>query len=164
MASQTDSMDAAPLARLIYRSRSVLAEKSADPDGLLATILQHARHNNERAGLTGVLLFDGETFVQALEGSLGNIERVYEAIACDQRHEAIELIDLSIVESRDYPNWTMAFLNTADTKYPDLRRFMTNPAKAASPHLSDAVFDLLQNMLPVPQHFTGGLPHFQAMA
>ncbi len=182
MAKQMDSMESVPpaydpavrgdqdapqgaaLARLIYRSRSILAQKSSDPESALEIILQHARHNNERAGLTGVLLFDGEIFVQALEGTLCNIERVYEAIACDQRHEGLELIDLSIVERRDYPDWTMAFLDATNTQHQELRCFMANPTRAASASLGGGLFDIVHDMLPMSQPHPRGSSERHAAA
>ena len=116
---------AGTLSRLVYSSRSSLKGTAEERRAEVADILCTSRANNLKTGLTGVLLFDGTTFLQALEGPIADIERLHEAISCDCRHEEITLIDLVSIEVRDYDAWSMAFLDDTDAKYQTLRRFLT---------------------------------------
>ena len=113
------------LSRLVYSSRSSLKGTAEERLAEVANILRASRANNLKAGLTGVLLFDGTTFLQALEGPIAEIERLHETISCDRRHEEITLIDLISIKVRDYDAWSMAFLDGTDANYYILRRFLT---------------------------------------
>jgi hypothetical protein len=140
----------APLARLIYRSRANLATGGETGLGVLLEIVSQARKNNERRLLTGVLLFDGVTFLQVLEGPLGAVERTYERIACDQRHAELELIDLSMIETRDYPNWAMAMLDASEGRFPRLAPFLCRGGDARCTELRRVLADSLSQSLSGP--------------
>lgn len=116
------------LHRLLYRSRSSLNGNAAACAAEASTILQTSRANNAQAGITGVLLFDGVMFLQVVEGPIAELERLYERIACDARHEGIELMDLSPIEVRDYDGWDMAFLDGSSTAHDALRLFLIRTA------------------------------------
>ena len=98
------------LARVVYRSHSLLPRTAADACVGLADLLRRARHNNAQSGLTGVLLFDGTNFLQAIEGAIDDVETVFESIACDLRHEEIELIEFKPIAVRDYASFPMAYV------------------------------------------------------
>ena len=112
------------LSRLIYHSRCALHGTPEERAAEVAGILRGSRANNAKSGLTGVLLFDGNHFLQAVEGPLAELERVYETIARDRRHEEIVLIDLSCIEAREYDAWSMGFLDGTDSSRPLLHRLM----------------------------------------
>jgi hypothetical protein len=98
------------LTRLVYRSRSLLAGTKSDRLAQAEAILERARPKNLAAGLTGMLHFDGTSFMQTIEGSADGVERLYEAIACDSRHEKLTILELRTVEEREHPDWSMAFV------------------------------------------------------
>jgi hypothetical protein len=56
------------------------------------------------------LLFDGTSFLQAIEGTIDHVQNVYEGIACDLRHEDIELIEFKPIERRDFQVLPMAYI------------------------------------------------------
>ncbi len=95
---------------MVYRSHSLLPKTAADGDADLADLLRHARRNNAQLGLTGVLLFDGTNFLQAIEGAVDVVETVFESIACDLRHEEIELIEFKPIAVREYAGFPMAYV------------------------------------------------------
>ena len=145
---------AGALSRLVYSSRSSLKGTTEDCLAEVANILRASRANNPKAGLTGVLLFNGTTFLQVLEGPIAEIERLHETIARDRRHEEITLIDLVSIEVRDYDAWSMAFLDGTDVRHHTLRRFL---AKQSGPDaawlgstLSSAMQALLLHDAPIP--------------
>ncbi len=96
----------APVFRLIYRSRSLVA-----PDRrrtALGEIFTTARRKNRRLGVTGALVTSGELFAQVLEGEEPVVRELYAAIERDARHD--ELVDLEerIVDGRTFGRWAMA--------------------------------------------------------
>lgn len=83
---------------------------SARPSLILADveeILLASRRNNEHAGVTGLLVFDGKRFLQALEGPVEAVEEVFSRIAVDPRHRALVKLSSRGVDVREFGNWSM---------------------------------------------------------
>lgn len=79
------------------------------PDDALARLLVDARSFNESVGVTGVLLYNGASFFQYLEGSAVACERVYQRIAGSSRHHSVHTLADQFSEARYFSNWTMGF-------------------------------------------------------
>lgn len=78
-------------------------------DDALMDLLHDARTNNEKAGITGLLLYCQGGFLQVLEGEPERVKALYERISLDVRHGGIiKLLDREIVR-RDFSSWAMAF-------------------------------------------------------
>jgi hypothetical protein len=133
-----DPMPEPRLARVIYRSHSVLSDATDDRAPAVAEILRVARRNNAQDGLTGVLLFDGVNFLQAIEGDSARVEGAYERIACDLRHEDLELIEFKPITERDYRGFPMAYVEGLAAERETLRHLL--PALTAR-HAADIVGD-----------------------
>ena len=58
----------------------------------LAELLAVSRRNNERAGVTGMLLYRGGNFLQALEGPTSAVRTTFERIAQDSRHRTVAIL------------------------------------------------------------------------
>jgi hypothetical protein len=138
-----ETSNAGALVRLIYRSRSVLPGSSADSAATLSAILRSARANNPLQNITGVLLYDDFFFLQVIEGPLGNVEHIYEKIARDLRHEAIEVIDFLPVESREYTSFSMAFLHVTESCFPQFRHIMSMAPTGVASTLCSMISDSL---------------------
>jgi hypothetical protein len=110
MSEQRSAMSEGQLARVVYRSHSRLPEKIDDRTPAVTEILRVARRNNTQTGLTGVLLFDGASFLQAIEGDIDRVESLYESIACDLRHEDIEVLEFRPIAARAYRSAPMAYV------------------------------------------------------
>ena len=86
----------------------------------LEHILQSSRKNNRDAGITGILLYKQSLFLQVLEGDEASVLETYNTICEDSRHQDVELVLKIEIESRDFPDWEMAFqqipVNTPDAK------------------------------------------------
>ncbi|MES2497517.1 MAG: BLUF domain-containing protein [Pseudomonadota bacterium] len=91
------------LHQLIYISTARASLILSDVEG----ILQASRRNNDRAQLTGLLIFDGKRFLQALEGPAEAIEVTYSRIALDPRHRALVKLSSRQVETREFGSWSM---------------------------------------------------------
>ena len=92
--------------RLIYRSRSLIPTETRK--SVLGEIFSAARSNNKRQEITGALLLSGEYFVQALEGDEESVQRLYDHIAKDERHEDVTVVDERHLEGRTFGKWSMA--------------------------------------------------------
>ncbi|UGA38646.1 BLUF domain-containing protein [Chromobacterium haemolyticum] len=92
------------LVRLTYCSR---AHKSIDSD-LVDDIMIAARKYNPAQGITGVLCYSKDVFVQSLEGGRAEVNLLYQKLAHDPRHQCLTLLDYQEVEQRRFANWSMA--------------------------------------------------------
>jgi len=78
------------------------------PGEAIDEILAVSRRNNHADGITGLLLYDGYRFLQALEGEAGRVERAYARIKGDPRHRALVTLSSHEVTERAFGNWSMA--------------------------------------------------------
>lgn len=102
--------DASPLYRLLYVSENRIEGEVADVAREIETILDASRRHNDALGITGALIFNCGFFAQVLEGSREAVERMFELIRQDPRHDKIQLIFAGEVEAREFPHWTMAYI------------------------------------------------------
>ena len=97
------------LTRLVYHSENHLG---ADGGGMikdLNAILSVSQRNNEKAGITGALLFDTLWFIQILEGEREAVSATLRRILRDQRHDELVVMDCRPAETRLFGNWWMGF-------------------------------------------------------
>ena len=77
--------------------------------GELAGILELARANNARLGLTGMLLYAEGSFFQVLEGPADLVDKLYASIERDPRHDQVTLIMREPIPRRAFDTWSMGF-------------------------------------------------------
>lgn len=91
---------------------SIIYVSVADPligsDDIKA-ILDSARRNNARDGLTGALLYTGYNFMQLLEGPADKLGACLQAIREDPRHSGMVEIRRRQIEQRDFADWSMLY-------------------------------------------------------
>ncbi len=102
--------------QMIYTSA---ATRKIAPEELQELLLI-CRRNNIRDDLTGMLLFEDNTFLQVLEGEEEIVGRTYERISHDPRHEKILLIARFEIEERSFHDWEMGFFDASGGKLLDL--------------------------------------------
>ncbi len=95
------------LVRLMYASR---ATETVRPETLNA-ILKKSTQNNPLVGVTGVLCFSGEIFLQVLEGGRLPVSKLYNRIAQDPRHTDVALLSYEEIEERSFAGWSMGQVN-----------------------------------------------------
>ena len=95
------------LVRLMYASR---ATETVRPEALSA-ILKKSTHNNPLAGVTGVLCFSGDIFLQVLEGGRSQVSKLYNRITQDPRHKDVVLLSYEEIEERSFASWAMGQVN-----------------------------------------------------
>ena len=98
-------MTPAPLKRIAYVSRACLPLTEEQVDQLLA----QARTRNRQLTITGILMYDGSTFLQILEGSPRSVDEVYRSISRDSRHAQLRLLRDQSLNQRAFPDWSMGF-------------------------------------------------------
>ncbi len=96
--------------RIVYCSQ---ATADVSPDELIA-LLEVTRSNNERAGLSGMLLYSSQSFLQVLEGDADAIETTYDRIRGDDRHGNLRKLCDDTVDTALFPDWTMGFEHVDD--------------------------------------------------
>lgn len=96
--------------RLIYCSQAV---HDVSPDELV-DLLEVSRRNNERTGLSGMLLYSSQSFLQVLEGPEQELRTTYERIIADGRHRDLRLLKDAEVATPLFPDWTMGFEHVDD--------------------------------------------------
>lgn len=96
--------------QICYTSR---ATASLDRARYSALVLE-AQGRNRVDGLTGLLLYDGARFIQALEGPEQLATACMARIERDRRHEAIDIVSRWTIEERQFGTFAMAALMPDD--------------------------------------------------
>jgi len=93
------------LIELIYTS---LAKADTDK-AAIRDILASSERNNSANAITGLLLFDGDRYIQILEGAESEVENLFHVISADPRHKNLELLHKGPVLGRSFESWRMAY-------------------------------------------------------
>ena len=101
------------LDRIVYRSRIVDA---INIDATLDDILSVSVRNNHKRGLTGALAYEGEHFIQVLEGSGNALDNLLSSLMSDKRHRSVSVLERRRVRARSFGNWAMADVRCAGIK------------------------------------------------
>jgi hypothetical protein len=97
------------LVRLLYASRAA----SKPGAKTIAAILQECQRNNPRRGVTGVLCYSDEIFLQVLEGGRDTVCETFNSIVKDPRHANVRLLSFEEISERRFGGWTMGQVNMA---------------------------------------------------
>ncbi len=80
----------------------------------LLRLLQQCRENNAGNGVTGMLLYGNETFLQVLEGEEKVINDLVDKIRTDPRHTNVQILHRRTIQRRQYSDWSMGFKRVSD--------------------------------------------------
>lgn len=89
----------------------------------LLEVLRVSRANNARRGITGMLLYKGGCFIQAIEGPEEAIDDLHRVIAADSRHAGMITMLQGSTDTRLFPDWSMGFKNIDRMDDEDLSAF-----------------------------------------
>ena len=109
-----------------------------------------ARVHNRVAGITGVLCQGQGLFIQVLEGERSTVNRLYNTIIKDKRHQDVELVAIEEISARKFPNWSMAHVIISENdpivqlKHPEF-----DPFEASAKQLESLIDDLLKHATPI---------------
>lgn len=101
--------------RILYCSQ---ATQDLSPEELVA-LLALSRRNNEAAGLSGMLLYCSQSFMQVLEGEPAPLTQTYNRILTDPRHSNLRKLMDADVPTPMFPDWTMGFEHVDDEELAD---------------------------------------------
>ena len=95
------------LVRLLYASRA------AEPvtSDLVDSILRSSHAHNPVLGITGVLCYGGDVYMQVLEGGRAAVNGLYNTIVRDSRHREVMLLLYEEIAERRFAGWTMGHVN-----------------------------------------------------
>lgn len=111
------------LVRCLYASRSA-RPMSAE---VLDSILAQSWHNNPRLGVTGMLCYTPDVFVQVLEGGREEVCELFNAIVRDERHVDVRLLAFEEIAERRFGSWTMGKVNLEHVNPAQLLKYSEKP-------------------------------------
>lgn len=95
------------IVRCLYASRASTHLSSS----MIEDILEKSRINNPPNGITGILCYAGDIFIQVLEGGRDEVCELYNAIVRDERHTQVRLLSYQEIRERKFCNWTMGHVD-----------------------------------------------------
>ncbi len=102
--------DAHILVSMTYASRANPDVSAQD----FNEILQQAQRNNAAHGITGMLVFNKNYFLQTIEGPRAQINRLLYGLVADQRHHDLQLIETHELKHREWANWSMNYASPTE--------------------------------------------------
>ena len=91
----------------------------------LSDLLNDARLHNKRSGITGMLLYQQDTFMQMLEGEEDNVRSLYAKLLQDKRHKALHIVHEGHTDRRIFDDWSMGFVNMDKAgEYPEYEKYI----------------------------------------
>lgn len=110
------------LFRAIYRSRCLCGPEQE------REILESARRNNQRTGITGVLVSHAGWFLQILEGPAQAVSNLTVLICDDPRNGEFFLLHGAFCDRREFGEWSMASTQLDDRHFAEvLNGFADSP-------------------------------------
>lgn len=97
------------LVRLLYASRAAAPLTSTVVDSILA----QSRAHNPKLGITGMLCYSEDLFLQVLEGGRDEVCELYNTIVRDERHVNVRILCFEEIAERRFGSWTMGHVNVA---------------------------------------------------
>nr|WP_299038974.1 BLUF domain-containing protein [uncultured Psychrobacter sp.] len=112
-------------------------------------ILQQANENNAANGITGMLVFNKDYFLQTIEGPRAQINRLLYSLIADTRHHDLQVIETREIKHRDWAKWSMNYASPTETNAAIYLKYSTtvdfNPYLLSAEAASDLMRDLSQS-------------------
>ena len=70
-----------------------------------------AREKDPARGITGLLCFSGDIFIQVLEGGRDEVCELFNTIVRDRRHDTVRLLTFEEIRQRKFGAWTMGHVD-----------------------------------------------------
>ena len=110
----------------------------------LKDILKASNNSNRYAGITGILLYGQDEFIQVLEGPKDAVMRTYTRICQDKRHSEISPLVETPIDKRVFGQWAMAYAALSE-----------NSMKSFGGNLGVKSAQELVRLMRDPRHFIG---------
>lgn len=102
--------------RLVYVSTCANNVQLMD----IQSLLRSAEYRNQQKGISGMLCWSGEFFLQCLEGERAAVTQCFSRISTDSRHHSVELILSAPTSVRWFSQWGMGFSRMLSSHHVDL--------------------------------------------
>jgi hypothetical protein len=96
------------LVRLVYFSSASREMSLSDIKDILTT----ARSNNKAIGVCGMLCYDNQFFLQAIEGDRKVISELFIKISEDHRHQDVVIVSFSEIKDPLFEDWKMGYASS----------------------------------------------------
>jgi hypothetical protein len=136
------------LVRCLYASRT--AQPPSAP--LITTLLAQCAKNNPRLGVTGVLCYTNDVFLQVLEGGRDEVCELVNAITRDTRHTNVRILLFEEIKQRRYARWAMGQIDPSRVTQELLLRYSVKPVLNPFDAPGQTTMDLLDELVT-----TGGV-------
>ena len=110
------------LIRLLYASRAAAPLTTSVVD----SILEQSRKNNAPRGITGMLCFSEDIFLQVIEGGRDEVCELFNTIVRDPRNVGVRILSYEEIAERRFGGWTMGQVNIAKVNPSLLLKYATN--------------------------------------
>lgn len=137
---------AANLERILYCSHNAIPGDRQMQAHEIESILAVARSKNQQLEITGALYSSKRHFAQMLEGPQAAVEGVLESIQRDPRHRNVLVLETRPVETRLFPDWSMAFVEASHHEQEEVSS-MLKDAFDRPQQTAEAVVELLHTLV-----------------
>ena len=130
------------MVRLVYASRA--ANPMQAP--MINAILEQSRTHNPALGITGILCYAGDIFIQVLEGGRDEVCELFNTIVRDDRHSNVRILQFEEISERKFCSWTMGQVDLKKINPGLLLKYHEKPVMnpfACSGHATMALLDEL---------------------
>jgi len=137
--------------------RCLYASRAADPLSatVINSILDQSRRNNPRLGITGMLCYFDDIFIQVIEGGRDEVCDLFNALVRDDRHTDVRILMYEEIGERRFGGWTMGAVNMARVNPSLLLKYsekpVLNPFAASGRATMSLLDDLVAAALVVSQ-------------
>lgn len=111
---------------IIIRLTYISCYNTSNANIEVARILEQARRNNERNGITGALVINESYFLQVIEGSRPIINALLQKLVNDDRHFSLSVVECHEIEQRRWSKWSMQYLKPSDGNKEDVLKFSSS--------------------------------------
>lgn len=95
--------------RLVYFSKAMQEMSLLD----IQNILQRARSNNKEQDICGMLCYESQWFLQALEGDRELVNELFLEITDDPRHEDVVITSYEYIDAPVFGDWQMGYAGSS---------------------------------------------------
>ena len=112
----------------------------------LEQLAQESQRNNAPKDITGLLLYSGDFFLQALKGDYEQLNALYARLENDDRHRDLEVLIGAPATQRLFPDWAMGVLDVSESNRidPELLREICDRAEGDTNAAQQAAIVLLE--------------------
>lgn len=95
---------------MIFHLLYVSEKSRAFADDDIDSIIGASQRNNQKLKITGILICNGNFFIQLLEGRKDQVMHAFNRISVDPRHFRVRTILTADSEKRLFPEWAMGLV------------------------------------------------------